>query len=91
MKAGGQAKVLMDRHAAHNRPMVLVVLGGGSGETTVCKQLAERLGCHCQEGVSLHLPENVAKMRGGAPLSDADRGPWVAPHRCQDRRVARPQ
>lgn len=30
------------------------------------------------EGDSLHPPANVAKMRGGVPLEDADRWPWLA-------------
>ena len=73
----------MDRHAAHNRPMVLpkvlVVMGvSGSGKTTVGKLLAERLGWHYQEGDALHPPENVAKMKAGVPLEDADRWPWLA-------------
>ena len=56
----------MDRHAAHNRPMVLpkvlVVMGvSGSGKTTVGKLLAERLGWRYQEGDALH------------PLAAADR------------------
>ena len=76
----------MDRHAAHNRPMilpkvlpkVLVVMGvSGSGKTTVGKLLAERLGWHYQEGDALHPPENVAKMSAGTPLSDTDRTPWL--------------
>jgi gluconokinase len=72
----------MDRHAAHNRPMVppkvLVIMGvSGSGKTTVGKLLAERLGWHYQEGDALHPPENVAKMSAGTPLSDADRTPWL--------------
>ena len=29
------------------------------------------------EGDSLHPPENVEKMRRGAPLTDADRWPWL--------------
>lgn len=68
----------MDRNAAHNRPMVLVVMGvSGSGKTTIGKLLAERLGWHYQEGDALHPPENVAKMSAGTPLSDADRAPWL--------------
>ena len=68
----------MDRHAAHNRPMVLVVMGvSGSGKTTAGQLLAERLGRHYQEGDALHPPENVAKMSGGTPLTDADRIPWL--------------
>ena len=68
----------MDRHAAHNRPLVLVIMGvSGSGKTTVGKLLAERLGWHYQEGDALHPPENVAKMSSGTPLTDADRIPWL--------------
>jgi gluconokinase len=68
----------MDRNAAHNRPMVLVIMGvSGSGKTTVGKLLAERLGWQYQEGDALHPPENVAKMSAGTPLSDADRTPWL--------------
>lgn len=68
----------MDRHAAHNRPMAVVVMGvSGSGKTTVGKLLAERLGWQYQEGDALHPPENVAKMSSGTPLTDADRLPWL--------------
>ena len=68
----------MDRHAAHNRPMSVVVMGvSGSGKTTVGKLLAERLGWHYQEGDALHPPENVAKMKGGTSLTDDDRWPWL--------------
>lgn len=68
----------MDRNAAHNRPLVLVVMGvSGSGKTTVGKRLAERVGWQYQEGDALHPPENVAKMSSGTPLTDADRIPWL--------------
>jgi gluconokinase len=74
----------MDRHAAHNRPMSVVVMGvSGSGKTTVGKLLAERLGWQYQEGDALHPPENVAKMSAGTPLTDADRSPWL--HRIAAR------
>jgi carbohydrate kinase (thermoresistant glucokinase family) len=68
----------MDRHAAHNRSMIVVVMGvSGCGKTTVSTLLAERLGWQYQEGDALHPPENVAKMSGGTPLTDADRIPWL--------------
>jgi gluconokinase len=74
----------MDRHAAHNRPMSVVVMGvSGSGKTTVGKLLAERLGWQYQEGDALHPPENVAKMSAGTPLTDTDRIPWL--HRIAAR------
>lgn len=74
----------MDQHPAHNRPMIVVVMGvSSSGKTTVGELLAARLGCQYQEGDALHPPENVAKMSGGTPLTDADRIPWL--HRIADR------
>jgi carbohydrate kinase (thermoresistant glucokinase family) len=58
---------------------VIVILMGvaGAGKTTVGEVLAERLGARFIEGDSFHPPENVAKMRAGTPLTDADRLPWL--------------
>ncbi len=50
----------------------------GSGKTTVGALLAGRLGWEYEDGDDFHPPENVAKMRGGMPLDDADRWPWLA-------------
>jgi carbohydrate kinase (thermoresistant glucokinase family) len=59
-------------------PQILVVMGvSGSGKTTVAAMLAGRLHWAFEEGDSLHPPENVAKMRSGIPLNDADRLPWL--------------
>ena len=59
--------------------MIVVVMGvSGSGKTTVGRALAARLGVAFLEGDTLHPPANVAKMAGGTPLTDADRGPWLA-------------
>jgi len=58
--------------------MIVVVMGvSGSGKTTVAALLAEALDCPFQEGDALHPPANVEKMRGGTPLTDADRLPWL--------------
>ena len=68
----------MDQHPANNRPMVAVVMGvSGSGKSTVATLLAARLGWPFQEGDALHPRENVEKMSGGTPLTDADRIPWL--------------
>jgi gluconokinase len=59
-------------------PRALIVMGvSGSGKTTVANLIAARLGADMVEGDRLHPAENVAKMRAGAPLDDADRWPWL--------------
>ncbi len=72
----------MTADAAHLRTgpaTVLVVMGvSGAGKTTVGEALAERLGWTFQEGDDFHPPANVAKMKSGQPLDDADRAPWLA-------------
>ncbi|MDE2581854.1 MAG: gluconokinase [Rhodospirillales bacterium] len=57
---------------------VVVVMGvSGSGKTTIARGVAERLGWELVEGDTFHPPENVAKMKAGTPLTDADRWPWL--------------
>ncbi len=59
--------------------LVILVTGvSGAGKTTVSKALAERLGWTFKEGDDFHPAANVAKMRAGIPLDDADRAPWLA-------------
>jgi len=57
---------------------VVVVMGvSASGKTSVGVPLAEKLGWRFLEGDDLHPPANIAKMKSGTPLTDADRGPWL--------------
>ena len=57
---------------------IVVVMGvSGSGKTTVAAMLAGRLDVHFLEGDDLHPQANVQKMRGGTPLTDDDRWPWL--------------
>jgi carbohydrate kinase (thermoresistant glucokinase family) len=57
---------------------IVVLMGvSGSGKTTVAAMLAGRLNVHFLEGDDLHPPANVEKMRGGTPLTDEDRWPWL--------------
>lgn len=56
----------------------VIVMGVSAvGKTVVAQALAARLGWAFLEGNSLHPPQNVAKMRAGTPLTDADRWPWL--------------
>ena len=58
--------------------MILLLMGvTGSGKSTVGKLLAERLAWVFLEADEFHSPENIAKMRNGIPLTDADRLPWL--------------
>ena len=58
--------------------MIIIVMGvSGCGKTVVGSRLAERLGAHYAEGDQFHSPANVEKMRGGIPLTDEDRWPWL--------------
>lgn len=57
---------------------VIVVMGvSGCGKSTIAARLAERLGWQLAEADAFHSPGNVAKMRSGIPLTDADREPWL--------------
>lgn len=49
----------------------------GCGKTSVGEALAVRLGWTFIDGDILHPPENIAKMKAGAPLNDTDRKPWL--------------
>ena len=63
----------------HQKPLRVVVAGPcGCGKTTIGKELAVVLGLPFIEGDDLHPAENVAKMKRGEPLDDADRAPWLA-------------
>jgi gluconokinase len=57
--------------------VILIAGVSGSGKSTVGGLLAERLGWDYAEADAFHSPANVAKMRAGRPLTDADRAPWL--------------
>jgi len=58
--------------------MVILIMGvSGSGKTTVGRALAQTLDGHFFDADDDHPAANVAKMRGGSPLTDEDREPWL--------------
>jgi len=65
----------------------LVVTGvSGAGKTTIGQRLARELGATFLDADAFHPPENVAKMRSGVPLTDADRSGWLATLRAELQR-----
>jgi gluconokinase len=58
--------------------MIVLVMGvAGVGKTTIGEALAQALGARFIDADDYHPPENVAKMKAGVPLQDADRWPWL--------------
>jgi gluconokinase len=58
--------------------MIALVMGvAGVGKTTIGEPLARALGWRFLDADDYHPPENVAKMKAGIPLQDADRWPWL--------------
>jgi gluconokinase len=59
--------------------MIVLVMGvAGVGKTTIGEALARALGWRFIDADDYHPPANVAKMKAGIPLEDADRWPWLA-------------
>ena len=71
----------MDYHSHSEFPAnrrALVVMGvSGSGKTETSHAVADALGFRHIEADHFHPEENVARMRAGTPLSDADRVEWL--------------
>ena len=58
--------------------MIVIVMGvTGAGKTTVGGLLAEQLHWEFADADDFHPAANVAKIRQGIALGDADRRPWL--------------
>jgi carbohydrate kinase (thermoresistant glucokinase family) len=70
---------MLEPMPAASSPAAIVIMGvSGSGKTEIGRRLAERLGWAFRDADEFHPAENIAKMRAGVPLVDADREPWLA-------------
>ena len=59
--------------------MIVLVMGvAGVGKTTIGELLVRALGWRFIDADDYHPPENIAKMKAGIPLEDADRWPWLS-------------
>lgn len=60
-------------------PVCMIVMGvTACGKSSVGERLAARLDWPFLEGDTMHSAANIARMRAGQPLDDADRAPWLA-------------
>jgi gluconokinase len=58
--------------------LAIVVMGvSGCGKSTVGRLIAKRLGATFLDADDFHPPANVARMRAGIALTDADRAGWL--------------
>jgi len=70
---------MLEPMPAASSPAAIVIMGvSGSGKTEIGSRLAERLAWAFRDADEFHPAENIAKMRAGVPLVDADREPWLA-------------
>ncbi len=61
------------------KPTIVVLMGTmSSGKTFFGERLAKVLGWPFFEADHFHPAANKEKMRAGLPLTDTDRGPWLA-------------
>lgn len=63
---------------ASSWPVVIVMGVSGAGKTTLGVALATLLGVDFADADEFHPAANIAKMRSGTPLDDADRQSWLA-------------
>ena len=60
-------------------PSVIIVMGvSGCGKSTIGKRLGAALNWPFRDADTFHPEANIAKMKGGLALDDADRAPWLA-------------
>ena len=58
--------------------MFYVVMGvSGTGKSTIGKLLSDRTGWNFYDADDFHPITNIVKMKGGIPLTDEDRLPWL--------------
>lgn len=50
----------------------------GAGKSTVARVIADRIGAPFLDADDLHPPASRQKLSAGEPLTDLDRGPWLA-------------
>ena len=63
--------------AMSSAPLFVVMGVSGVGKSVLGEALATRYHGEYLDADSFHPPENIAKMKSGAPLTDQDRAAWL--------------
>jgi gluconokinase len=74
---GSDARRLIEGPAGERNMIVLLMGVSGVGKTTIGQALAREVHWRFADADDFHPASNVAKMRAGNPLDDADRAPWL--------------
>ena len=71
-------KLIDHRFGRNNNSVVIIICGvTGAGKTTIGQLLAQELEWEFHDADDFHSAANIAKMKGGVPLTDKDRQPWL--------------
>jgi carbohydrate kinase (thermoresistant glucokinase family) len=76
-EAAGACRIETDISSDVRKSILLIMGVSGSGKSTIAEIVSKRLGWTFQEGDDLHPQANIAKMKAGIALTDADRLPWL--------------
>ncbi|HSC88833.1 MAG TPA: gluconokinase, GntK/IdnK-type [Polyangiaceae bacterium] len=76
--AAANEAVIGPTHAPSSPTAVVVMGPSGAGKSTLGEALATAWGARFVDADAHHPPSNVAKMRRGEALDEADRAPWLA-------------
>ncbi|MEU1985260.1 gluconokinase [Nocardia sp. NPDC019395] len=63
---------------SERRPHIVVMGVAGCGKSTIARRVAALTGAEFLDADDLHPGANIEKMTAGIPLTDEDRGPWLA-------------
>lgn len=68
----------MDHSIAAGTRIIVLMGVSGCGKSTTGAGLSKATGWPFRDADSFHPPANIEKMSRGLPLTDEDRGPWLA-------------